>query len=356
MKRGFSSFLTCPRCGAKVRQTARFCPYCRTPLWTVNVVGLPYRKSQLKPVTRKGLFLVGLSIFVVLVVVLLVVASKYIQLQNEYGDLKTNYGSLERSYRDVSYKYRQLVERYNDLQDDFSELKSEYSDLEARYQVLEDNYRNLSRVLNSLQGKTVTITYRWRFSTSWTKYFGFSDEWTWEIPVPLTYYLYYASADRPSHYSEWTSMVKDSYGEPLIAKTVECINTVAYKHDFTEKQKIEFTVAFIQSLPYVPDEVSASADEYPKYPAETLITNGGDCEDTSILAAALLRKMGYRVALLILPNARHAAVGVAGPFSGFYYEKDGVKYYYLETTGEGWEIGEIPSAITDTRAYVYPVD
>ncbi|MGC9104605.1 MAG: transglutaminase-like domain-containing protein [Candidatus Methanodesulfokora sp.] len=130
---------------------------------------------------------------------------------------------------------------------------------------------------------------------------------------------------------------------------------MAAKYGFSEREKIEFTIAFIQSLPYVPDDVSASADEYPKYPAETLITNGGDCEDTSILAAALLRKMGYKVALIFLPYEEHAAVGVAGPFSGSYYEVDGVKYFYLETTGEGFRIGQIPSDITDTRAYVYSV-
>ena len=66
--------------------------------------------------------------------------------------------------------------------------------------------------------------------------------------------------------------------------------------------------------------------------------------------------MGYKVALIFLPYEEHAAVGVAGPFSGSYYEVDGVKYFYLETTGEGFRIGQIPPDITDTRAYVYPVD
>jgi hypothetical protein len=50
--------------------------------------------------------------------------------------------------------------------------------------------------------------------------------------------------------------------------------------------------------------------EYPKYPLETLVEKKGDCEDQSILAAALLAAMGYEVALLILPI--HVALGVAG--------------------------------------------
>ncbi len=150
-------------------------------------------------------------------------------------------------------------------------------------------------------------------------------------------------------------MVKDPVGDELLDQVVRRINEAAIRYGFSEEEKIEFTIAFIQFLPYVPDKVSARADEYPKYPAETLITNEGDCEDTSILAAALLRKMGYKVALLFLSHEKHAAVGVAGPFYGSYYEVDGVKYFYLETTGEGYRIGEIPSDFTDTRAYVYPV-
>ncbi|RSN78400.1 hypothetical protein [Candidatus Methanodesulfokora washburnensis] len=210
--------------------------------------------------------------------------------------------------------------------------------------------------LDGVAKKTVIVNYRWRFSTYWERLLGLSREWTLSIPVPLIYYLHYAVADRPYDHSGWASMVRDPYSEPLLRFVVEWINSAAYRNGFTEKDKVEFTAAFVQSLPYVPDRVSASMDEYPKYPAETLITNGGDCDDKSILGAALFRKMGYRVALIVLPHAGHAAVGLAGPFSGSYYEVKGVRYFYLETTGEGFGVGQVPPGITDTRAYVYPVD
>jgi hypothetical protein len=44
--------------------------------------------------------------------------------------------------------------------------------------------------------------------------------------------------------------------------------------------------------------------------------------------------------------------GVAGGdgLSGAYFEKDGVKYYYLETTSEGWRLGEVPEGYS--TAYV----
>jgi len=111
----------------------------------------------------------------------------------------------------------------------------------------------------------------------------------------------------------------------------------------------------VQSLPYTVDSVTTSFDEYPRYPIETLVDNGGDCEDTSILLAAIVDKLGYGVALIMPPA--HVAVGIAGEESrpGRYWEYAGTKYYYLETTGEGFRIGEVPSVYSKATAHVYPI-
>ena len=75
---------------------------------------------------------------------------------------------------------------------------------------------------------------------------------------------------------------------------------------------------------------------------EALFNRGGDCEDTSLLALALLDRMGYDVALLLLYDEHHAAIGIAiENAGGSYYEKNGKKYYYLETVSN-YKIGEIP--------------
>lgn len=61
---------------------------------------------------------------------------------------------------------------------------------------------------------------------------------------------------------------------------------------------------------------------------------------------------GYGTALLLLPG--HAAIGVKGGdnIDGAYYEKDGNRYYYIETTGRGWSVGEIPDEYRGEKAYV----
>jgi hypothetical protein len=118
----------------------------------------------------------------------------------------------------------------------------------------------------------------------------------------------------------------------------------AQKHGITgSREQVDFLIDFVQSLPYVPDTVSAGLNEYPKYVVETLVEAGGDCEDSAILLSSLLQSepFGYGAVLLLLPN--HMAVGVkGGDLPGSYYEYRGMKFYYVETTGEGWSVGEIP--------------
>ena len=80
---------------------------------------------------------------------------------------------------------------------------------------------------------------------------------------------------------------------------------------------------------------------------------GGDCEDTSILTSALLNGMGYGTVLFNLPE--HVGVGVDVDHYGTYWLYENVKHYYVETTGEGWEIGELPEAYQEESAIVYPI-
>jgi hypothetical protein len=81
-----------------------------------------------------------------------------------------------------------------------------------------------------------------------------------------------------------------------------------------------------------------------------LVEDGGDCEDISILLASLYREMGYGVVLLRFPG--HMAVGVKGSsdMPGTYYEKNGTRYYYVETTSNNSQIGYIPEEYKNTSA------
>lgn len=128
------------------------------------------------------------------------------------------------------------------------------------------------------------------------------------------------------------------------------------------KDEVMFVLGFVQSaIRYELDEVHHQY-EYPKYPIETLVDGTGDCEDVAILGAALLKSMGYEVALLI--SRTHAALGVAGTeaISGTYIpyeiqrgdEKEIIKYFYYEMTTNGWQLGDVPTNV-EASIEVFPV-
>jgi hypothetical protein len=111
---------------------------------------------------------------------------------------------------------------------------------------------------------------------------------------------------------------------------------------------IRFTPSCIE---YRPDEETTPAAEWPRYPIETLMDEEGDCEDDVILSAAVLKRLGFEVALLYYPE--HCALGVAGAQGlpgEFVTEPNGkLEYFYGETTAEGWYLGEVPKSYRGKR-------
>ncbi|PSQ30775.1 hypothetical protein BRD20_06090 [Halobacteriales archaeon SW_8_65_20] len=112
----------------------------------------------------------------------------------------------------------------------------------------------------------------------------------------------------------------------------------------------------MQALPYVSDDVSRDFDDYTKFIIETLPELSGDCEDTAILLAAVLSADTFGYDMILIQPPGHMAVGIyeTDP-QGYYWELDGRKYSYIETTGAGWGIGDLPDEYVDTDAYLYQV-
>lgn len=93
--------------------------------------------------------------------------------------------------------------------------------------------------------------------------------------------------------------------------------------------------------------------EYCRLAAETLYDGHGDCDCKSALAASALKVLGFPVLVLLSARAKHAAVAVGGvpgdmPREGLlWFEHKGELYYFCETTGAGWRVGQ-PSQLAQT--------
>ena len=167
--------------------------------------------------------------------------------------------------------------------------------------------------------------------------------WRIILRIPEDDYRGYQGGDRTiSAYSDYLGYVTPE------DRTVRALSEILYFYaagaGYPRYDEVSFVLSMVQSLPYTSDE-DTKGDDYPRYPVETLVEGGGDCEDTSILLASLLRNQNtfnYGCALIVIDD--HMAVGIRGEegVGGRYFEKSGLRYYYCETTGSGWRIGELP--------------
>jgi len=198
----------------------------------------------------------------------------------------------------------------------------------------------------------INRNYTWAFVGS---------KWTWELQLPDSLYAYFKEIPR-THTKNLSVYINNPMDDTFIEHFVSEIERAAQEQGFDDLEKLEFVVAFVQGLPYTLDSVTTPYDDYPRYPIETLVDMGGDCEDTSILLASLLDRMGYKVVLIHFPrvvtNRPHYGVGILGKEDTFgtYWEHNGGKYFYLETTNTGWKIGEIPEDRVDVPAVIYDVN
>jgi transglutaminase-like putative cysteine protease len=131
-----------------------------------------------------------------------------------------------------------------------------------------------------------------------------------------------------------------TYDDEVIRRTAKRLT----KHLDSPKEKAQALLDFVHQHVYM-DKDDAN---YVRYPLETMVERCGNCEDFSVLGAALMKSIGIDVALISFRD--HLALGINGNFSGRYYCVDGKKYYYAETTGTEWlrtrsnkKIGYMPS-------------
>jgi len=193
---------------------------------------------------------------------------------------------------------------------------------------------------------TINRHYEWEFD---------GRLWTWDMMIPVESYIHYHQKERTYDYTAYVTE-----DDPVIESLAGELKNLADERGWNQYKLVSFTLAFVQSLEYTSDSVTTGYDEYPRYPVETLVDRGGDCEDTSILFVSLIQAdpINIDAVLLLLPADRpvHMAAGVAGKgISGYYYTFEGKHYYYCETTGEGWEIGEIPDDFIGVPAKILQV-
>lgn len=105
-----------------------------------------------------------------------------------------------------------------------------------------------------------------------------------------------------------------------------------------------------------------------KYPIETLVEMGGDCDTHSILYGTLMKNAGFKVLLLFsndtIEEQYHVAIAVhlenppansLSQYDDFSLTYDGEEYYYAETTIVHWRVGDLHPKFENTTFNVLPL-
>ena len=198
-----------------------------------------------------------------------------------------------------------------------------------------------------------TVTYNWNYD---------SKDWSYTLEIPESYYDEYKNSSRSyPGVKKYTQLVTDDTDDEWLNTITQSFIKIGKKQGYSDSEIVQLIVSFVQNIEYQEDKEYTGKDEYPKYPCETLYDKGGDCEDSSILLASLLQEMGYDVSLFDIAyrdeDIGHMSVGIKGTskMDGKYYNLAKDKYYYIETTAAGWDIGDMPDEYANAIVAVLKV-
>ena len=137
----------------------------------------------------------------------------------------------------------------------------------------------------------------------------------------------------------WNEYINEPYNRYAVKEFAETMRVVQDKRNLNDFQIATDILRFVQNIPYKSDIESKGNVEWPKYPIETIYENEGDCEDKTILLAGILREYGFDVIFILFNN--HIAVGINADLpSGVYIEHNNKRYFVMESSSPGWNIGE----------------
>lgn len=175
------------------------------------------------------------------------------------------------------------------------------------------------------------------------------------LKIPQHIYDFYTAQPRYILPKNYIYYINDEYNRGTVQNIASAMWGVCEQYDYDLDESVAEVIRFVQSFTYVTDMEGKGVEEYPKYPVETLYDQCGDCEDLSILLAAILREMGISVCFIDYPT--HIAVAVeAGDDSEISnFDCFGKRWLYVETTDFGWNIGEMPEKRIGMEATLYRI-
>lgn len=169
-----------------------------------------------------------------------------------------------------------------------------------------------------------------------------------------------------NQYSIWASIYEKlaQQDEKAILKTVDEYREMQEKYGLSDAALAEAVVSSVQEIPYVlvhqgscaqADQQGGFVRDYHRSgrpclaqthlgiqaPAEFVEDLRGDCDTRSLFLYLVLKKLGYRPAIMVSMQYGHAILGLNAKGSGKFKTYQGLRYYTWETTAPDFQLGQM---------------
>ncbi len=269
--------------------------------------------------------------------------AKVAGLTSNYHDLSSEMAAVQLEYGELLASHNSLISDYNALSGQHAALQTSYNTLQGEYETLWLNYNSAATELEFLAETAVTPPYI--LIENQTIYMVFyKSDYTlarWSVPFPwLEESVRKGYAARNNVFNSWQGLnLVTITGEtrPVMdfRPYVDPEPFRAYVADIYYQSPSE--EAFVYEMWHLVAQLttySYEIQETPRFPLETLLSGGGDCEDTAILLASLLKAapIAWDVQLVYMDADNPLAPYAPNHVAVFVHSGQGK--YLIETTSK----------------------
>ena len=221
-------------------------------------------------------------------------------LINESNEYKVQYSSCIDKHNLLVTEYNSILNTYNSSANeqinDYNLLVDKYNDLLNEYKILDENSLNPPYV--HITNRTIKLNFYFKNETK-------LQVWSWPLES-LENSFYKGQIMREKEISEMDKYLPELSKKFNNTKYLSINNQLAidlrpyiekeyfytfgkhiYNKYLTDEERIE-AVCYVKTILY---KYTQEIEETPRLPLETLLGAGGDCEDTAVLTASILKAM-----------------------------------------------------------------
>jgi hypothetical protein len=261
---------------------------------------------------------------------------EYHDLWNEQPFLQQEFLVLSGDYSSQDQNLVEVLANFDRLKADHNQLLREHAQLEAKYALLKDQFhsyqgQSIAPPFIAIQGRNIDLAFSKLDGTqvNWTIPF---DRYELDLERGIRARAGVLGMGMPilrlTHGPDQEIWVTDFRGFMDSSPFVNVMTDI-YDQSPDDRTFITETWSIVgQMISYVYEE-----DEIPRFPLETLVSGGGDCEDTAVLFASMIlaAQPDWNLELVYM-NSKSPTDPMGFSDHVIVFIDTGFEHYYIETT------------------------